>query len=56
MKKENLTDGLNLWLWNEALYEDLCKLERAFTDGADPAEVVFQQSVLCEYPVPESRI
>lgn len=37
--KENLTDGLNLWLWNEALYEDLCKLERAFTDGADPAEV-----------------
>ena len=39
IEKENLTDGLNLWLWNEALYEDLCKLERAFTDGADPAEV-----------------
>lgn len=39
MKKENLTEGLNLWLWNEALYEDLCKLERVFTDGADPAEV-----------------
>ena len=37
--KDKLTDGLNLWLWNEALYEDLCKLERAFTDGADPAEV-----------------
>ena len=39
IEKENLTDGLNLWLWNEALYEDLCKLERAFTDGAEPAEV-----------------
>lgn len=39
IEKENLTDGLNLWLWNEALYEDLCKLERAFTDGADPADV-----------------
>ena len=39
IEKENLTDGLNLWLWNEALYEDLCKLERAFTDGADLAEV-----------------
>ena len=39
IEKENLTDGLNLWLWNEALYENLCKLERAFTDGADPAEV-----------------
>lgn len=39
MKKENRTEGLNLWLWNEALYEDLCKLERVFTDGADPAEV-----------------
>ena len=39
IEKENLTDGLNLWLWTEALYEDLCKLERAFTDGADPAEV-----------------
>ena len=39
IEKENLTDGLNLWLWNEALCEDLCKLERAFTDGADPAEV-----------------
>ena len=39
IEKENLTDGLNLWLWNEALYEGLCKLERAFTDGADPAEV-----------------
>ena len=37
--KDKLTNGLNLWLWNEALYEDLCKLERAFTDGADPAEV-----------------
>ena len=37
--KDKLTDGLNLWLWNEALYEDLCKLERAFTDGADQAEV-----------------
>lgn len=37
--KDKLTDGLNLWLWNEALYEDLCKLERAFTDGAEPAEV-----------------
>ena len=37
--KDKLTDGLNLWLWNEALYEDLCKLERAFTDGADSAEV-----------------
>ena len=37
--KDKLTDGLNLWLWNEALYENLCKLERAFTDGADPAEV-----------------
>ena len=37
--KDKLTDELNLWLWNEALYEDLCKLERAFTDGADPAEV-----------------
>ena len=39
IEKENLTDGLKLWLWNEALYEDLCKLERAFTDGAEPAEV-----------------
>lgn len=39
IEKENLTDGLNLWLWNEALYEELCKLERAFTDGAEPAEV-----------------
>lgn len=39
MKKENRTEGLNLWLWNEALYEDLCKLEQVFTDGADPAEV-----------------
>ena len=39
IEKENLTDGLNLWLWNEALYEDLCKLERAFIDGADPAKV-----------------
>lgn len=39
MKKENLTEGLNLWMWNEALYEDLCKLERAFIDGADPTEV-----------------
>ncbi len=39
IEKENLTDGLNLWLWNEALYEDLCKLERAFTDGADSVEV-----------------
>lgn len=39
IEKENLTDGLNLWLWNEALYEDLCKLERAFTDGAELAEV-----------------
>lgn len=41
--KENLTDGLNLWLWNEALYEDLCKLERAFTDGADLAEVFYSK-------------
>ena len=38
--KENLTDGLDLWLWNEALYEDLCKLERAFADGADSATVL----------------
>lgn len=37
--KEKLTDGLDLWLWNEALYEDLCKLEQAFTDGADPIAV-----------------
>ena len=44
IEKENLTDGLNLWLWNEALYEDLCKLEQAFTDGADPA-VVFASKV-----------
>ena len=43
IEKENLTDGLNLWLWNEALYEDLCKLERAFTDGADPAEVFYSK-------------
>ena len=42
--KDKLTDGLNLWLWNEALYEDLCKLERAFTDGADPAEVFSSKS------------
>lgn len=43
IEKENLTDGLNLWLWNEALYEDLCKLERAFTDGADLAEVFYSK-------------
>ena len=41
--KDKLTDGLNLWLWNEALYEDLCKLERAFTDGADLAEVFYSK-------------
>ena len=43
IEKENLTDGLNLWLWNEALYEDLCKLEQAFTDGADLAEVFYSK-------------
>ena len=43
IEKENLTDGLNLWLGNEALYEDLCKLERAFTDGADLAEVFYSK-------------
>ena len=43
IEKENLTDGLNLWLWNEALYEDLCKLERALTDGADLAEVFYSK-------------
>ena len=43
IEKENLTDGLNLWLWNEALYEDLCKLERAFTDGAELAEVFYSK-------------
>ena len=38
--KDKLTDGIKLMaVETKALYEDLCKLERAFTDGADPAEV-----------------
>lgn len=37
--KDLLSYGLQLWLWNGALYADLCKLERIFMDGMGASEV-----------------
>ena len=37
--KNQVADGLQLWLWNGALYADLCKLERIFMDGMGASEV-----------------